>query len=135
MYRVTIGGYQLIIVTTNHLIVSKIGIASLRSSDREIVAQCVRIVLIKHIACPDYIPPTTGCLGSTHSHKLVGWYVIRQVTIAITNQHSWPDDRVEGNVIFANKVIGLNWYLTFARNPPGLPCFGITLAPCPFYLS
>src|SRR3954454_1010954 len=123
------------IVTTNHLIVSKIGIAPLGSSDREIVAQCVRIILIKHIACPDYITPTTGGLGTTHSHKLVGWYIIRQVTIAITNQHGWPDDGVEGNVIFADKVIGLNRYLTFARNPPGLPCFGITLAACPFHRS
>src|SRR5258706_7252262 len=121
VYCVTIGGYQLIIVTTNHLIVGKIGIASLGSSDREIVAQCVRIILIKHIACPDYITPTTGCLGTTHSHKLVGGYIIRQVTIAVTNQHGWPDDSVKGNVIFANKVIGLNWYFTFARNQPGLP--------------
>ena len=120
---------QFIVIPLDEIFPGEGGVFTLGRNRCQVVANSIRVELLKDLLCRDTDPFRLGKLFTFEVEKLVRRNRRGQPEVTMPQQHRWPDHCMKDDVVLAEKVDDLHVFI----GPPGSPF--ILLPPRPEHFT
>ena len=132
IHQIAPGGHKLVIVAAQKFGPGKVRVLCLGAGGGKVIAQGVRIVTLQKIVHVNHHPAAAAEFFPFHREKFAGNHIVgngeglgfpaaqgARHSIAITNEHAGPDNRVKYDVVLTHKII-VGGMLILPPFPPGI---------------